>query len=207
MRKTWLAVAVTIGMIFPACVWAQGMGGPRGSRRNDPKFRLSGLMRGIGELERGKKAALNKAQAKRIVAAVRPWQNKPRMAESEAKSLYMKMNAVLTTRQKNELDKMAAQNRRFGGGENGRAGGAGAGGAGGGRMGGGFSSPGGGAPSAAQMQQMRQRMQSFFKTYNPFYPPGKYKELNGMPDRMQGGFKRRYQEQQALLSQLAKKAR
>jgi hypothetical protein len=180
-----------------------------GGRRNDPKFRLSGLMRGIGELEKGKKAALTKDQAKKVVAAVKPWQSKPKMSESEAKSLYMKLNAVLTTRQKNELDKMSAQNRRFGGGGD-RGGSGGGSRMGGGPGGGGPGGPGGSPPSAAQMQQMRQRMQKlqgFFKTYNPFYPPTKYKELSNMPDRMQQGQKRRYQEQQALIAQLAKKAR
>jgi hypothetical protein len=61
MKKTWLAVAVamTAGTMLPACVWAQGPGGAgggrMGGRRNDPKFRLGGLMRGIGELEDGRK--------------------------------------------------------------------------------------------------------------------------------------------------------
>ena len=199
MRQKWLAVAVAAGMIIPACVWAQGAGGfgGRSAMRNNPKTRLGGLMRNIGNLEKERKAPLSKDQARKVVAAVRPWQSKPKMSEAEAKSLYMKLNAVLTTKQKNELDKMAAQNRRFGGG-GGRRGGGWGGGAGGNR------------PNAAQMQQMRQRMQKmqgFFKTYNPFYPPTKYKEVSGLPDRMQQGFKRRYATQQALLSQLAKKAR
>jgi len=199
MQKKWLAVVIAATMIIPACVSAQSGGGRPGGMRNNPKSRLSSLIRNIGELEKARKTPLSKDQAKKIVAGVTPWQKKPRMTETEAKGLYMKLNAVLTTKQKNELDKMAAQNRRFGGGSGS-----------GGRSGGGRGGSGGTPPTPAQMAEMRQRMQkmqSFFKTYNPFYPPGKYKEVSQAPDRMKQGFTRRYASQQALLAQLAKKAR
>jgi len=202
MKRKWLAVAVAVSMVVPACVWAQapgGFGGGGSAMRNSPKRRLTGLVRNIGELEKARKAPLSKDQAKKVVAAIKPWQTRPKMTEDEAKGLYMKINAVLTTKQKNELDKMAAQNRRFGGG--GRSGG---------RSGGWGGGSGRTPPSAAEMQKMRatmQKVQGFMKTSNPFYPPSKYKEVNALPDRMRQGFNRRYASQQALLAQLAKKAR
>jgi hypothetical protein len=61
------------------------------------------------------------------------------------------------------------------------------------------------------MQKMRQsieKMQTFVKTtYNPFYTPTNYRELNDLPERMQEGFKRRHAMQQATLNRLAAKAR
>jgi hypothetical protein len=122
------------------------------------------------------------------------------MTDNEAKALYMKLNGVLTTKQRNELDKEAAKDRRFGGRSGGRSGGGGQGGPGG-------AGGAGGAPNMQQMRQAMQKLQGFVKIYNPLYPPTKYKEFNSMPEQMQSGFKRRYQAQQALLTQLAKKAR
>jgi hypothetical protein len=204
MKKLLVVVLMTTALtplVLPGAVQAQ-MGGPggRSGMRNNPKMRLGGLMRSIGMLERGGKAPLSAAQAKTVVATINPWRTRPRMNESEAKGLYMKLNAVLTTRQKNELDKRAAQDRRFRGGSNGGSGG------GGWSRGG----SGGDAPSDAERQQMRQRMQQmqgFFKTYNPFYPPAKYSELKGLPSRMQESYQRRYVSQMAMLTSLAKKAR
>jgi hypothetical protein len=240
MKKTLLLMSLVLGMA-PSMLWAQmpgrplgGPGGPRGAMRNNPKMRLGRLIRGIGELEKGKKAALTKAQAKKIVAVVTPWKKKPKMTESEAQSLYTKVSAILTAKQKEELASSAPD--RGLGGPDGRRGPGGPGGRGprgfggpggprggfggpGGRGPDGFGGPGGpggrrgpgggpgvfggGPPDPQQMQ----KMQSFMKTYNPFYSPGSYKELKGLPDRMQEGYKRRYQEQQTLLTALARKAK
>ena len=57
------------------------------------------------------------------------------------------------------------------------------------------------------MRQRMQKMLSISQTYNPFYPPGSYPELKNMPDGMQQGLKRSYQEQRGVLVGLAKKAR
>jgi hypothetical protein len=207
MKKLCLAVVMVATTMMPLAMQVQaqpgggGGGGMRGMR-NSPKGRLGRLISNMGDLEKGGKAPLTSAQAKTVVTTLRPWSAKPRMTDAEAKALYMKLNGVLTTKQRNELDKEAAKERRFGG----RSGGQG--GAGGGRPGGGGAGgPGGAAPNMQQMRQTMQKMQGFMKTYNPLYPPTKYKELNSLPERMQGGFKRRYQAQQALLSQLAKKAK
>ena len=204
MKKTWIVVGLLAALIVPAVVQAQGPGGGGGGARarNSPKRRLTGLVRAIGELEKGNKAPLTKDQAKKVLALVAPWRKRPKMTEDQAKALYMKMNAVLTTKQKNELDKMAALRRRNARGD--REGGRG------GFGGGGFGGGGGQPPSPQQMQQFRQqmqKMQGFLKTYNPFYPPGNYRELKDMPDRMRQGWARRHQATVALLASLAKKAR
>jgi len=215
MKKLFVGLALLsatfTGVTGIATVQAQGMGGGGGgggaAMRNSAKSRLSRVMRGIGALEQGKKMALNKAQAKQVVAIITPWQRKPHMSEAEAKTVYMKINKVLTTKQKNELDKIAAKNRRFGGERNSGNGDRPRGGGGWGGMGG---IGGGGAPDAAQMKQMRARMaamRGFTQTMNPFYPPSKYAELQKAPERMREGMTRRYASQQKMIAQLRAKAR
>ena len=51
------------------------------------------------------------------------------------------------------------------------------------------------------------KMEAFMKTFNPFYPPTSYKQLKELPRPMQEGMQRRYKETQAVLSQLAIKAK
>lgn len=214
MKKMKYLFVICAATLLAPGVWAQGPGGGGpggggGRMRNSPKFRLTGLMRGIGHLERSPKARLSPAQAQRIVSAVAPWQRKPRMSDAEAKALYMQVNSVLTTQQKNELDKNAAKNRRFGGG-GGREGGGGdrpRGGMGMGGFGGGLGSNG---PSDEERQKMRRQMQSmrgFMQTVNPFYSPTNYPEFKQAPERMQEGMKRRFDTQKKLIADLAVKAR
>lgn len=172
-----------------------GGGGRAGGMRNSPKGRLSRLVSGITGLEKEKKAPLTGAQAKRIATAIKPWRTRKTMSDDQAKGLYMSVNGVLTSKQKNELDRSAAKNRRFGGERpEGRRGGAGG--------------PGGGTRSPEQMKQMRaqmEKMRGMRKTMNPFFPPTGYAELKGAPDRMRQGMMRRYQAQNAALSAIAKK--
>jgi hypothetical protein len=207
-----LSAAALSSTLALAPAQAQGGGGGGGSQfRNSPKGRLSGVIRGIGDLEKAKKAPLTKDQAKKILAAINPWKGKPKMNEDEAKSLYGKINGALTTKQKNELDKLSAQNRRFGSGERGGQGGGQGGGGGAGGPGGGGGFGGGGTPPSPEemkkFQQMRQKMQGFMKTSNPFYPPANYKELKDMPERMRESMTRRYQSRMDILKKLAAKAK
>ncbi|MCS6862034.1 MAG: hypothetical protein NZT92_17140, partial [Abditibacteriales bacterium] len=194
--KRFVVSLAMVGLMLPVSVWAQGGGGGfgGGGRQPSPKMQLGRLLRDIGELEKANKKPLTKEQAKKIVAAIKPWEKKPKMTDEEAKALRKTIHDILTTAQKNELDKMAAQNRRmggggpggggFGGGPGGFGGPGGGGPGGGGGFGGGpggFGGPGGGGPgggggqpSPQQQQQFRQtmqKMQEFFKIYNPFYPP------------------------------------
>jgi hypothetical protein len=95
-------------------------------------------------------------------------------------------------------------------GSGGGPGGGGPGGGGGG-PGGGGGAGGGQPPSPQQMQQMReqfQKLQGFFKTYNPFYPPMSYKEVKEMPEQMRENFFiKRYEARKEILTKLEKKAK
>lgn len=213
-----------------------GPRGPGGRMRNNPKMRLGGFIHDIGELERDKHNALSRDQAKKVLAALSPWRKKPKMTEAEAQSLLTKISGVLNAKQKAVLQKLA-QNRRFGPppggpggpppdgrprggpppdgpggrrgprGQNGRPGQGGPPPGGPGGPGGPPSGPRPGGPGGRPSPQQMQKMQAFFKTFNPLYPPGSYKELKDMPPRMRDGFKRRYQEQEALLNALTRKAK
>lgn len=210
MKKFVLAASLSAAMMgnallatMSAQAQAPGGGGFGGgaSQRNSPKRRLTGLIRNIGDLEKNNKKPLAKDQAKKVLAAVNPWKVKPKMTDDEAKKLYGTINTVLTSPQKNELDKMAAQNNHFGSGDRGgQGGGGGAGGPGG----------GGNPPSPEEMkkfQQTRQLMQTFMKTMNPFYPPQNYKELKSLPERMQESMAKRYKARTEILAKLAAKAK
>jgi hypothetical protein len=194
LQTKWLAMLAMSAVLIGA-MQVQTQAQPRGGgMRNNPKMRLGRLVMGIGILERNKTNALTASQAKKVVAAISPWRSKASMSEEQAKGVYIKVNSVLSTKQKNELDKEAAKNRRHDGA---------------GDRPGGWGGGNGQRPSEEQIKEMRKRMEKmkgFFKTYNPFYPPTKYKQFNELPDRMQSGYKRRFAAQSALISQLAKKA-
>ena len=211
--KKWI-VAATLSAVLTSgsllngttsSAWAQGPGGGSGrggAMNRTAKGRLSGLFRSIEDLEKGKTKALTKTQAKSILGIVAPWKTKTKMTEDEAKTVYGKINMALTSPQKNELDKIAAKNRRgFGSSSSGNGGGPG-GGAGGGNN--------GGPPDAKAMAEMRaqmQKMQGFMKTYNPFYPITKYAEFKALPDRMKERFTKGYQSRMSVLTKLAAKAK
>lgn len=195
MKKTLVVAGLVVSMMLPTLAQAQGGpggGGPGGGQRS-MKGRLTGLIRGLGDLEHGTKAPLNKDQTRKVLGLVRPWLNKPQMNEDQAKGLYMHINAVLNTRQKNELDIASAANRK-------RM--EGSGGMGGGRQGGGGGA-GGGQFDPQTFRAQMQKMQGFFKTYNPLYPPTSYSNFKQLPERMQDRFTKGYEKRQQLLAKLA----
>src|SRR5690606_20765160 len=120
---------------------------------------------------------------KKVVDLVSPWRSKREMNEAQAKDLARKLQAVLTSTQKKELESLRPTRRpegeRRGGDENRR---------GGERRGGerrsgerrdgewrrGDRPPGAGQGNAASNKEFQQRMakmQAFYKVYNPFYAP------------------------------------
>lgn len=216
MKAKWTMrlVAMALGILMVSSAWAQPPGGMRGMRDN-PKRHLERFIMGVGLLEKNGKAKLTSSQAKKIVTLVSPWRSKSSMSESQAKDLDKKLEAVLTSAQKNELKSLRPRRRdgerrgspdgeRRGGGRRGGPDGE-WGGRGPGRDGKG---PGGKAPTESERKEFKQRMekmQSFYKTYNPFYPPTNYQTVKSMPPRMQESFKRRYAATSALLTQLSRK--
>jgi hypothetical protein len=225
--KTWKLVAVaSLALLSVSTTWAQppgrfgggmgggGMQGPGMGRegmrgagmRRFPQMQLGRFLMGVGMLEKSGKNKLSAGQAKKVVNAISPWRNKPTMTASHASELNTKLVALLTAAQKKALQDLRPQHwgdrrgpgqqsdgdgRRGGWGDRGPAG------------------PHGNPPTEAERKQMRERMEKmrkFMLTFNPFYPPTKYSQYKDMPERMREGMKRRFEAQQTLLSQLAKKA-
>ena len=198
------------------------MGGP--GRRSE-KMRLGGFLRGISELERAKKTPLNKQQAQKIVATIAPWRKKAAMSEADAKKLSIALHNTLTAAQKTALQTMRpprpqgfGQGRAPGGRSGERPDGPPRGERPDGPPPGGFGGPppGGfgrglrgerGERPAPPTQAQMKKMETFMKTFNPFYPPTSYKQLKELPRPMQEGVQRRYKETQAALAQLVAKAK
>lgn len=100
---------------------------------------LQTLLRKVEQLDKEPGAALNKQQAARMLAIIKPWRTKSEMTNEQANGLMKSVTGVLTPAQVAKLATMQ-----------GRRGGMGMGGMGGGRRPGGMGGPGGGpgAPGA-----------------------------------------------------------
>lgn len=151
MRISGLMLAVVLTM---GAVWAQPPGGGGGPMANLPpetqaklrkkfdemrkfqdqhkySFQLMGFVRGIMNLDQEGKP-LNKDQAKKIQATLKPLTAKSKLTQDEAKKALADLKKPLTTAQLNAISRVSSQQRRGPGG-----------GGGGGRMGFGGGGPGG----------------------------------------------------------------
>jgi hypothetical protein len=141
---------------------------------------LNQTMRAITEMDKDPTSQLNKDQAKKIMAAVKPWESKPVMSDDQALALNKQITGVFS---QSQLKKFATLQQQRGG--FGRPGGGGGGGGGFGGPppggGGGGPRPGGGAPGGGGMRFDPSKMPDP-KDYNPLnpstYPAGQ------MGDRM-----------------------
>src|ERR1700693_989575 len=105
-----LSALMAASLVTP--VLAQGPGGPGGPGGGgmDPALRakmqkymdqaknhmkLGQMVRGIQELDKDKATALKPAQAKQLLAIVKPWQSKDKMTEDQAKSAIISIQKVL----------------------------------------------------------------------------------------------------------------
>jgi hypothetical protein len=149
-----LALALAVPRPAPAQApgGAPGGGPPGGNMAAFQKFReqhkytfqLTRMLRGLNDLEKDSSTALQPAQAKSILAVLKPWQTKPKMTQDDAKGVMRGVKKVLTAKQLNALSRV--QDRGFGGGRGGPGGGPGGGPPGGGVGGPPGGGPGGGGP-------------------------------------------------------------
>jgi hypothetical protein len=152
-----LMVAGTLAMFAPRAEAQFGGGGqmPPGIAEKIKKWQkfredhkkvqqLGDLVYQVGEMNKDPNTALDKNQATKMLAIIKPLRNKKTMSEDEAGKVIKDMTAMLNTKQIKKMTTIETPSQRmarggFGGG--GRPGGGGPGG-GGGRPGGG--GPGGG---------------------------------------------------------------
>ncbi len=203
-----------------------GGGGPMGMRgRDDARFRLGGLWRGIGALENSE-TPLSKAQAAQIVALMRPWNNRAQMSEADAQKLDGQLRALLTQSQKTALEnrRFAArpergprergfEGRRFERGPRGD-GPRGDGPRDGGRRDGGppergrrDGGPRGEGRGAGFDPQKMETMRAQLANLNPFYAPTGLKEWKTLPPPVQQRLVDRYKDSRGILEALSRKSR
>lgn len=201
MLKKWMLITgCASGLLFASQlpqVLAQGRTNGRNSappRRADSKRQLGALWNGMWRIE-GSMTPLSKAQAKRIVATVRPWSGKNSMTEAQAKSVISSLNGVLTPAQKSVVGDLDKDGPRRDGPPPGRRG---DGPPPRGRRGDG--------PRDDGPPRMDENATQMMATLNPFYAPTGYDTFKTLPPRMQTNLLHRYQEVRATLISLSRKA-
>jgi len=122
-------------------------GRPGGDRPRDARFTLMRTFHNIARLDEDGKAPLSSAQAKAILAVMTPLRSQATLTADEAAKAQTKLDAVLTTAQR---DAIAAMPRFGGGGRGGQQGGGGRGGPGGAGNGGTTPTPGLFTPRSSQ---------------------------------------------------------
>ena len=201
MLKKWMFIMGCVsGLLFmsrlPQVLAQPGRTNGRSNgtqpRRENNKRQLQTLWNGVWRIE-GSMAPLSGAQAKRLVAAVRPWSSKNSMTEAQAKSLVSTLNGVLTSTQRSVVGDL---NEGPGGGGRGM----------GGPRGDGPPPDGMGGPRGDGPPGMDAGAMQMMATMNPFYAPTGYSTFKSLPQRMQTQWLHRYQESRATLIALSRKA-
>lgn len=162
MRKAICKTAIfaILALIIASASFAQGPGGPQSGPfaqfREEHKFtfQLSQMVRHIGEIDKDPKHALTPAQAKQVLAVLKPLRTQPKLTQDQAKQALKDLKRVFTVDQLNAMAKIKSPQRRPGMGGPGGPGGPG-----------GQGRPGGG------MQGNRPRFDmNAMKNFNPFNP-------------------------------------
>ncbi len=193
MRKTLVAVGLTVGIIVPVSVLSKPDGGYRWpfvrekqSFPRSAKTRLSWLIGAVGILEkmsaensRDKPVPLSNQQAQRLCEAVKPWQTKRPLVEEDARELFDKISKILTPQQQLEIEKLMG------------------------------SGPfrGSGRPDLFFTEAQRHKMEAFREIYNPFYPPQGQKGYYDLPVETRQRYADRYTSRHTVFTALARKAK
>ena len=155
MRKTLnriLALTILTLFITGACL-AQGQGGGQFSAfREEHKytFQLMQTVRHIGDIDKDPKYTLSPAQAKQVLAVMKPLRAKPKLTQDQAKQALKYLKKIFTVKQLNAMAKIKAPQRRMGSG--------------------GLGGPGGPGGPGRNTQGNRPQMDAAaMKDFNPFY--------------------------------------
>jgi hypothetical protein len=134
-------------------------------------FQLTSTLRALAEIDKDPRTKLTPEQAKKVMAVLQPYRNKPKMTQEDAKNALKGIKAALNVNQLNAIARIEAERRNRRGGTGGGGMGmrpGGPGGAPGGMPGGGAGArPGGpGGPGGGFQMPDPSRM----KDFNPFKP-------------------------------------
>lgn len=162
-----LALAVSVAAQAPGG-GPGGGGGPSPQMQkylaqNKYKMQMRQQIRAINEINRNPATALQPAQARQLLAILRPWTAKPKMTEEDAKGIMRSVKKVMTARQLTAMGNVKPQ--RMGGGRRPGGPGGGPGGFSGRPPGGGPGGPrAGGGPGGRRFDPSRMKDVNFLST-------------------------------------------
>ena len=147
-RTTPVLIALILAIIFTTTALAQQPGGNQSSFRDKYKytFQLMQMVTHIGEIDKDKKYTLKPAQAKAVLAVLKPLRTQPKLTQDQAKAVLIKLKKPLTAAQLNAMARIKpkVQQRRPSGGQ-------------------------GGPPRQGGQQGQRHFDANAMKDFNPFY--------------------------------------
>jgi len=82
-------------------------------------FQLTNTLRALIEIDKDPKTKLTPAQAKKILAVLQPYRNKPKMTQDDAKNALKGIKAALNVNQLNAIARIEAERRNRRGGPGG----------------------------------------------------------------------------------------
>ena len=123
-RTITVLIALILAIIFATSALAQQQGsGQANSFREKYKytFQLTQMVSHIQEIDKDKKYTLKPAQAKAILAVLKPLRTQPKLTQDQAKSVLIKLKKPLTAAQLNAMARIKPKfgQRRPGGGQGG----------------------------------------------------------------------------------------
>jgi len=101
-----ISVSFLIMLILSSIVYAQQQEGPRRGFGNPELQQLLRLIQDLNELEKDKKLALNKDQAKKLIPILQDLMKKESLPSKEAEKFIDKIESILTDAQITFLDKL-----------------------------------------------------------------------------------------------------
>ena len=150
-RTTTILIALALAIVFATSALAQQPGGGQNSFREKYKytFQLMQMVTHIGEIDKDKKYTLKPAQAKAVLAVLKPLRTQPKLTQDQAKAALIKLKKPLTATQLNAMARIKpkVQQRRPSGGPGGQ----------------------GGPPRQGGQQGQRHFDPNAMKDFNPFY--------------------------------------
>ena len=148
-RTVTILIALVIAIVFVATAVAQQQGASQANSFRDKykyTFQIMQMVTHIQEIDKDKKYTLTSAQAKAMLAVLKPLRTQPKLTQDQAKTVLVKLKKPLTATQLNAMARIKpkVQQRRPSGGQ-------------------------GGPPRQGGQQGQRHFDPNAMKDFNPFY--------------------------------------
>ena len=123
-RTTTILIALALAIIFATTALGQQQGGSQANSFREKykyTFQLMQMVTHIQEIDKDKKYTLTSAQAKAMLAVLKPLRTQPKLTQDQAKTVLVKLKKPLTVAQLNAIARIKpkVQQRRPSGGQGG----------------------------------------------------------------------------------------